>query len=138
MRGHWYRLIKPQSGHPLAGMYRLDQSPLSRRQQLREHREIAAAGGAKPERGAHINADHMSAGRQPQLALAGEQRVPGFMFLEADQGVLAIGAEPSVSSGLASGTGQVVVSAGTAIFRAPARLEVPATEGPDNDMDASR
>jgi hypothetical protein len=54
------------------------------------------------------------------------------------QGVLAVGAELSVGSGFASGAGQVVVAAGPAVFGPSARLEVPAAEGPDNDMDASR
>ena len=60
------------------------------------------------------------------------------MFLAADQGVLAVGAEPSVGSRFASGAGQVVVAAGSAVLGPSARLEVPAAEGPDNDMDASR
>ena len=60
------------------------------------------------------------------------------MLLPADQGVLAVGAEPPVGSGLASGAGQAVVAAGSAVFGPSARLEVPAAEGPDNDMDASR
>ena len=40
----------------------------------------------------HINAD-VPARREPQLALAGEQHVPGLVLLLADQGVLAVGAE---------------------------------------------
>jgi hypothetical protein len=80
----------------------------------------------------------MAARRQPQLPLAGDQHVPGFMFLAADQGVLAIGAEPSVSSWFASRAAQAVVPAGFAVLGPSARLEVPAAEGPDNDMDASR
>jgi hypothetical protein len=75
---------------------------------------------------------------EPQLPLAGEQHVPGLMLLPADQRVLAVGAMPSVSSGFASGAGQAVVAAGSAVFGPSARLEVPPTEGPDNDMDASR
>jgi hypothetical protein len=38
----------------------------------------------------------VAARRQPQLALAGEQHVPGFMLLPAGQGVLAVGAEAPV------------------------------------------
>jgi hypothetical protein len=34
----------------------------------------------------------MPARREPQLALAGKQYLPGLMLLLADQGVLAIGA----------------------------------------------
>ena len=80
----------------------------------------------------------MAARREPQLALAGEQHVPGLVLLLADQGMLAVGAEPPVGSGLASGAGEAVVAAGSAVFGPSARLEVPAAEGPDNDMDASR
>jgi hypothetical protein len=117
---------------------RLDQAGLRRRQQFREHGEVVAAGGADPQRRVPINAAHVAAWREPQLALAGEQHVPRLMFLAADQGVLAIGAEAPVSSGLASGTGQVVFSAGLAVFGPSTRPEVPAAESPDNDMDASR
>ena len=59
---------------------------------------------------------------QPELALAGEQHVQGFVLLATDQGVLAVGAEPSVGTGLTSGAGQVVFPAGS---------PVPAAEGPD-------
>jgi hypothetical protein len=52
------------------------------------------------------------------------------MLLAADQGVLAIGAEPPVGPGLASGAGQAVVAARPAVFGPSARLEVPAAEGP--------
>jgi hypothetical protein len=48
----------------------------------------------------------MTARRQPQLALARQQSLPGLVLLVADQGVLAVGAEPSVGSGLASGARQ--------------------------------
>jgi hypothetical protein len=58
--------------------------------------------------------------------------------MPADGSVLAVGAEPSVGSELASGAGQVVVTAGPAVLGPSAGLEVPAAEGPDNDMDASR
>ena len=44
-------------------------------------------------------------GSEPQLALAGEQHVPRLVLLPADQGVLAVGAEPSVGSRLPSGAG---------------------------------
>jgi hypothetical protein len=60
------------------------------------------------------------------------------MLLAADQGVLAVGAEPSVGSGLASGAGEAVVAADSAVFGPSTGLEVPAAESPDNDMDASR
>ena len=52
------------------------------------------------------------------------------VLLLADQGVLAVGAEPPVGSGLTAGAGQVVVGAGPAVFGPSARLEVPAAEGP--------
>jgi hypothetical protein len=55
----------------------------------------------------------------------------GLVLLAADQGVLAVGAEAAVSSGLASGAGEVVVAAGSAVLGPSARLEVPAAEGPD-------
>ena len=60
------------------------------------------------------------------------------MLLPADQGVLPVGAESPVGSGLASGAGQAVVAAGSAVFGPSAGLEMPAAESPDNDMDASR
>ena len=53
----------------------------------------------------HVDADHVPARCEPHLALAGEQDVPGLVLLAADQGVLAVGAEPPVGSGLASGAG---------------------------------
>ena len=86
----------------------------------------------------HVDAGRMPARRKPQLALAREQRVPGFMFLAADQGVLTVGAEPSLGSRFTSGAGQAVVATRPAVFGPSARLEMPAAEGPDNDMDASR
>jgi hypothetical protein len=52
--------------------------------------------------------------------------------------VRAVGTAPPVGSGLASGAGQAVVPAGSAVFGPSARLEMPAAEGPNNDMDASR
>jgi hypothetical protein len=109
---------------------RLDETHLSRRQQLRKHGEVSAAGGADPQRCVHVDPDHMPARGQPQLALAGEQHFPSFMLLSTDQGVLAIGAEPSVSCWFASRAGQAVVAAGPAVFGPSARLEVPAAEGP--------
>jgi hypothetical protein len=57
------------------------------------------AGSRDPERSIHIDADHMTARREPQLALAGKQHVPGLMLLAADQGVLAVGSELTVCSG---------------------------------------
>jgi hypothetical protein len=112
------------------GRQRLDQTRLGRRQQLGEHGEIAATGGGKPERRVQIDADHVAARREPQLALAGEQHVPGFVFLAADQGVLAVGAKPSVGSWLASGAGEPFLFAGPAVFGPSTRLEMPAAEGP--------
>ena len=112
------------------GRQRLDQAGLGRREQLGEHRQAVAASSAELERRVHVDANHLPARCKPQLALAGEQRVPGFMFLAAAQGVLAIGAELSVGSGLTSGAGQVVVATGPAVFGPSARLEVPAAEGP--------
>ena len=53
------------------------------------------------------------------------------MLLQADQGVLAEGAELPIGSKLASGAGQSVVAAGSAILGPYARLEMPAAEGPD-------
>ena len=90
------------------------------------------AGSRDPERSIHIDADHMTARREPQLALAGEQRTAGLMLLTADQGMLAVGAELPVGSGLASGAGQAVVAAGPAVLGPSARLEVPAAEGPSS------
>ena len=90
-----------------------------------------AAGSGELERSMHVDPDHAPARGEPELALAGEQHVPGLVLLPADQGVLAIGAEPSVGPGLASGAGEVVVAAGSAVFGPSARLEVPAAEGPD-------
>jgi hypothetical protein len=75
---------------------------------------------------------------EPQLSLTGEQHVPGFVLLPGDQGMFAVGAEASVGSGLASGAEEAVVAAGSAVFGPSTRLEVPAAEGPHNDMDASR
>jgi hypothetical protein len=113
------------------GAQRLDQTRLGSRQQLGEHSEVKAAGGCDPERRVHVDADHMSARRKPQLALAGKEHLPSLMLLLADQGVLAVGAAMSVGSGLAAGAGQAVVAAGPAVFGPSARLEVSATESPD-------
>ena len=125
-------------GATSAGTQRLDQPSLGRGQQFREDLEITAAGGANLERGVQVDADDVPSRRQPHLALAGEQHVPGLVLLLADQGMLAVGAERPVGSGLASGAGQAFLFAGLAVFGPSARLEMPAAEGPDNDMDASR
>jgi hypothetical protein len=85
-----------------------------------------------------VYADHMPARCEPQLTLAGEQHFPGLVLLPADQGVLAVGTELSVGSDTASGAGEVIVAAGSAVLGPSTRLEMPAAEGPDNDMDASR
>jgi hypothetical protein len=121
------RAVIPNSIAP----QRLDQTRLGCRQQFREYGDVIAAGGANVERCVHVDADHVATRREPQLALAGEQHVPGFMLLPAGQGVLAVGAEAQVGSKLASGAGQVVVAAGSAVLRPSAWLEVPAAEGPD-------
>jgi hypothetical protein len=52
------------------------------------------------------------------------------VLLQINQGVLAIGAGPPVGSGLASGTRQAVVAAGSTVLGPSARLELPAAEGP--------
>jgi hypothetical protein len=52
--------------------------------------------------------------------------------------VLAVGTESPVEPNLATGAGQAIVAAGSTVFGPSARLEVPAAEGPHNDMDASR
>jgi hypothetical protein len=135
--GHCWAGSRPLIPNSIATQ-RLNQSCLGRRQQFRKHSEVGAAGGTDLQRRVHIDTDHVPARGEPELALAGEQRVPGFMLLAADQGVLAVGAEPSVGSRFTSAAGQVGVSAGSAIFGPSAGLEVPAAEGPDNDMDASR
>jgi hypothetical protein len=73
----------------------------------------------------------MSARGEPQLTRAAEQHIPGLVLLAADQGVLVIGTESSVGSGLATGAGQVGASAGLAVVGPSAWLELPAAEGPD-------
>jgi hypothetical protein len=108
-----------------------DQASFGRRQQLREDLKIPAAGGADLQPCVHVDADHLAAWREPQLALAGEQHVPRFVLLSADQGVLAVGAEQAFRSGLASGAGQAFVVTGPAVLGPSARLEVPAAESPD-------
>jgi hypothetical protein len=60
---------------------RFDQAGLDRRQRLRAQPEVAAASGAKLERRAHIDPDHVPARCKLQLTLAGEQHVPGFRLL---------------------------------------------------------
>ena len=109
---------------------RLEQAGLGRRQQLRQDRKVAAAGGANLERCVHIEPGHMSARRQPQLTLGGEQDITGLVLLYGDQRVLAVRAEPSLGSGLATGAAQAVVVAGPAVVGPSAGLEVPAAEGP--------
>ena len=90
-----------------------------------------AAGCREGERSDHVDPDQVAARGKPQLALAGEQHVPGLVLLPSDQGVLAVGAELSVGSGLASGAGEAFFAAGSAVFGPSARLEVPAAESPD-------
>jgi hypothetical protein len=72
----------------------------------------------------------VAARRQPDLPLTGEQHVPGFMLLTADQGVLAVGAALSIGSGSASGAGELFLLAGPTVFGPSAGLEMPAAEGP--------
>jgi hypothetical protein len=67
------------------GTQRLDQAGLGRRQQLRQHRELEAAGGAKAECGVQIDANYVATQREPQLTLAGKKHLPGFMLLAADK-----------------------------------------------------
>jgi len=62
-------------GSLCVGAQRLDHAGLGSRQQFREHSEVEATGGGEAERGVHVDADHVAARRQPQLALAGEQHV---------------------------------------------------------------
>jgi len=110
---------------------RLDQASLGRRQQLRQHSEVTAASCSEPERGMHVDPNYVTARREPQLSLPRQQDVPDLMLLAADQGVLAIGAEPAVGSTPASGAAQAAVAAGPAVFGPSARLKVPAAESPD-------
>ena len=100
-------------------------------QQLREHGEVVPPSGGEGHRRVHVDADRVPARREPQLALAREQHVPRLVLLQADQGMLAIGAALSVRSCRAVGAGQAVVAAGSAVFGPPASLEVPAAESPD-------
>jgi hypothetical protein len=108
----------------------LDQTYFGRRQELREPAQVVGAGWADPKRSLHIDPDHMATRREPQLALADEQRTPRLVLLTADQGVLPVGAESSVGSGLAVGAGQVVVATGPTVIGPSAGLEMPAPEGP--------
>jgi len=115
----------------VGGAQRLDKARLGCGQQLREHSEVRAAGGAHLQRCVHVDAGHVAARCKPQLSLAGNQHLPNLVLLPADQGVLAIGAEPPGGSTLASGAGEAVLAAGSAVFGPSARLEVPAAESPD-------
>jgi hypothetical protein len=91
-----------------------------------------AAGGTDAQPCIHIDANHVATRREPQLTLAREQHVPRLVLLPVDQGMLAVGAEPPVGSGLASGAGQAVVAAGPAVLGPSARMKVPAAESPDS------
>jgi hypothetical protein len=73
----------------LVDKQRFDHPGPGRRQQLREQTTVVAAGSAKPEYGVHVHADHVAARREPNLALASQQNIPGLVLLSADQGVLA-------------------------------------------------
>ena len=79
----------------------------------------------------HVDPNYVTARREPQLALAGEQHVPGLVLLAADQGVLAVRAKPPVGSGLTSGAGQDVVATGSAVLGPSGGLKMPAAEGPE-------
>ena len=126
-----------RSARPLPRQ-RLDEPSLRRRQQLGKYGRTVASGSGELECSIHVNPYHVAARGEPQLALAGEQDVPGFVLLSTDEGVLAAGAALSIGSGVASRAGQGVVAAGPTVFGPSASLEVPAAESPDNDMDASR
>jgi hypothetical protein len=125
-------------GWTSVGRQCLDQPCLGRRQQLREHSEIIVASRSELECGVHVDPGYVTARRQPHLPLAGDQHVRGFMLLATDQSVLAVGATLSIGSGFAPAAGNAVVAAGPAVFGPSAWLDVPAAEGPDNDMDVSR
>jgi hypothetical protein len=43
-----------------------------------------AASFGEPERSIHVDADHVSAWREPELTLAGKEHIPGLMLLAAD------------------------------------------------------
>jgi hypothetical protein len=120
---------RPVSPNSIAGQ-RLDQTRLGGWQQFRECGQVSTTGGTDCQHCVHVDADHTTTWRAPELALAHQQHLPGLVLLLADQGVLPVGAEPSVGSGLAPGAGEVVVVAGPAVFGRSTRLEVPAAEGP--------
>jgi hypothetical protein len=123
--------VQVSTGSICAGARRLDNAHLGRGQKLREYSDVRATGRTDPQRHVHIDADHLAARRKPQLSLAGEQDVPRLVLLMADQGMLAVRAEPSIASGPASGAGQAVLAAGSAVLGPSAGLEVPAAEGPN-------
>jgi hypothetical protein len=125
-------------GSICVGTQRLYKASLGCGEEFREHGEVTAASRSELERGMHVDPNYVSARRKPQLALAGEQNIPGLVLLIGDQGVLSVGAALPVDAGLAFGAGEAVVAAGSAVLGPSARLEMPAAEGPDNDMDASR
>ena len=122
--------VQDSMGSICVGAQLPDEARLGRGQKLRERSEVRATGGTDPQHRVHVDADHVPARREPQLALARQQHVPGLALLVADQGVLAVGAEPSFGAGVAAGAGQAVVAAGSAVFGPSAWLEVPAAEGP--------
>ena len=66
--------IRPPTQRP-------DQTRLRGRQQLREHSEIRAAGGANLQRCVHVEADHVPARCEPKLALAREKHLSGLVLL---------------------------------------------------------
>ena len=58
-----------------------------RRQQLREHLEVVPPSGREGQRCVHVDADHVAARRGAQLALAGEQNVPGLAAIQRVTGL---------------------------------------------------
>jgi hypothetical protein len=71
---------RSSSGRISVAGNRRHQARLGRRQQLREHSEVTAAGGPDPQRRVHVDPDHMPARRKPQLPLASKQHVPWVVF----------------------------------------------------------
>ena len=67
---------------------RLDKTGLGSRQQLRKHLQIVARGRlASGQRRIHVDADQVAARREPHLALASEQHVPGLAAIQRVTGL---------------------------------------------------
>ena len=64
--------------------YSFNDAELRRGQELAQHLEVVVAGSADLESSYHIDADYRPARRAPQLALSGEQHIPGLVLLKAD------------------------------------------------------